>query len=211
MSPLARVAVAGVSAAAFALVLSACVPAAETAAPSAGSVSSSAAPSATASASPTASATPTPTPTRALPASCDGVYSAAMRSTLENEIAPLNDSEVTLLSTAQAPLLELLQTVPTLRCTWGGPGDRGLATNVSIIDTTQAATIRDALASAGFGCDDADGTTTCVIEQRGVSLEDRPYERGETQAISGDIWVSTSWINVNPDGYTQDILSTVGG
>lgn len=209
MSPLARVAVAGAGAAAFALVLSACVPAAETAAPSAGSVSSTAAPSRTASATPTPTASATPA--TALPSSCDAVYSETMRTTLENEIAPLNDAEVTLLSTAQAPLLELLQTVPTLRCTWGGPGDRGLATNVSIVDTTQAATIRDALASAGFGCDDADGTTTCVIEQRGVSLEDRPYERGETQAISGDIWVSTSWINVNPDGYTQDILSTVGG
>ena len=209
MSPLARVAVAGVSAAAFALVLSACVPAAETAAPSAGSVSSSAAPSRTASATPTPTASATPA--TALPSSCDAVYSETMRTTLENEISPLNDPAVTLLSSAQAPLLELLQTVPTLRCTWGGPGDRGLATNVSIVDTTQAATIRDALASAGFGCDDADGTTTCVIEQRGVSLEDRPYERGETQAISGDIWVSTSWINVNPDGYTQDILSTVGG
>ncbi|PTT22818.1 hypothetical protein DBR36_01270 [Microbacterium sp. HMWF026] len=209
MSPLARVAVAGVTAAAVALVLSACVPEAETAAPSAGPVSSSAAPSQTSSATPTP--TVSATPATALPASCDGVYSAAMRSTLENEISPLNDPEVTLLSSAQAPLLELLQTIPTLRCTWGGPGDRGLATNVSIVDATQAATIRDALTGSGFGCDDADGTITCRIEQRGVSLEDRPYERGETQAIMGDIWVSTSWINVNPEGYTQDILSTVGG
>jgi hypothetical protein len=209
MSPLARVAVAGVTAAAVALVLSACVPEAETAAPTAGPVSSSAAPSQTASATPTP--TVSATPATALPASCDGVYSSAMRSTLENEISPLNDPEVTLLSSAQAPLLELLQTIPTLRCTWGGPGDRGLATNISIVDATQAATIRDALTGSGFGCDDADGTTTCRIEQRGVSLEDRPYERGETQAIKGDIWVSTSWINVNPEGYTQDILSTVGG
>ncbi|MFJ4037867.1 hypothetical protein ACIPVB_07250 [Microbacterium sp. NPDC090007] len=209
MSPLVRVGIAGVVGAVLAVFLSACVPETESTAPTSGPASSSAAPSSTASATPTP--TVSATPTTALPASCDGVYSEAMRTTLENEIAPLNDPQVTLLSTAQAPLLELLQSVPTVRCTWGGPGDRGLATNVSVVDPGQAAIIRDALSGAGFGCDDADGVTTCRIEQRGVSLEDRPYERGETQAIAGDIWVSTSWINENPEGYTQDILSTVGG
>ena len=121
----------------------------------------------------------------------------------------MNDPGVTLLSTEQAPLLELLDVVPTLRCSWGTPSERGLATNVSIVDEAQAATVRDTLAASGFGCEETGGATTCRIEQRGVSLDDLPFERGEVQAVSGELWVTTAWINVDPEGYTEDILSTV--
>ncbi|MDQ1173300.1 hypothetical protein QE430_001607 [Microbacterium testaceum] len=212
MSPLARVGALGAAAAVVALALTACVPEAETGAANTSTPSADATtPAPVASSTPTPTPTPTATPTTALPASCDDIYSAAMRSTLEAQVPPLNDPGITLLSTDQAPLLELLAAVPTLRCTWGAPSDTGMATNVSVIDAAQAATVTGALTDAGFGCESSGDATICRIDQRGVSLDDKPYERGETQAVSPStgLWISTSWINVNPDGYTEDILATL--
>lgn len=204
MSPLVRAAAFGGVAAVAIVAMSACVP--ETA-PSAPQSSASARPSASETAS-NAGASPTPTAS-ALPASCDDIYSAPMLSTLTADVPPLNDPGVTLLSTDQAPLLELLDAVPTLRCSWGEPGDRGLSTNVSVVSAAQADTVRETLRSAGFGCDTQGEATVCRIEQRGVSLEDKPYVRGETQAVSGEYWITTSWVNIDPDGYTQDILAVL--
>ncbi|WP_285135865.1 hypothetical protein [Microbacterium sp. lyk4-40-TSB-66] len=216
MFPLARTGVVGVAAAVLALTLTACLPDAETdAAPTSTAVPETTASSTTgpAKATPSVASTPTVTeqPATSLPTSCDDIYSAGMRSTLDALVPPLNDPGVTLLSTDQAPLLELLASVPTLRCTWGAPSEVGMATNVSVIDTSQMAAVTSALTEAGFGCETTAVATICRVEQRGVSLDDKPYERGETQALSPatGLWVSTSWINVNPDGYTEDILATL--
>jgi hypothetical protein len=216
MSPLARVGAVGVAAAALALTLTACLPDAETSgAPTSATSPGTAAPAPTGPTIPTPSVVSTPTvteqPAMMLPASCDDIYSVGMRSTLDAQVPPLNDPGVSLLSTDQAPLLELLASVPTLRCTWGAPSEVGMATNVSVIDPPQMATVTDALTDAGFGCETSEAATICRVEQRGVSLDDKPYERGETQAVSPatGLWVSTSWINVNPDGYTEDILATL--
>lgn len=216
MSPLARVGAVGVAAAALALTLTACLPDAETG----GAPMSSPSPESTApatagptSAIPSVASTPTATeqPAIRLPDSCEDIYSAGMRSTLDAQVPPLNDPGVSLLSTDQAPLLELLASVSTLRCTWGAPSEVGMATNVSVIDPSQMAAVTRALTDAGFGCETSAAATICRIEQRGVSLDDNPYERGETQAVSAatGLWVSTSWININPDGYTEDILATL--
>jgi hypothetical protein len=193
---------AAVAAAALAVLLSGCVP----------EPASSPAPSgstAPASASAAPSEAPTETPAAGLPADCADVYTADLRATLEGEGLPLNDPGITMYSTQNATLLELLDTVPTLRCTWGAPGEVGLATNVSLIDAGQSATVSDALAAAGFGCEDADGATICRIEQRGVTLEDAEYVRGETHALRGDLWIATGWLNLDPEGYTEDILATL--
>lgn len=214
MSPLARTVVVGSVALTLALSLSACVPE-PTASPGASASASATteAPTLTPAATPTATPTPTPEPTpgTALPASCEQAFSEGQRAALQEQGLPLNDPGVTLLSTDQAALLELLATVPTIRCSWGTPSERGIATNVSIVDQAQAAGVRDTLASAGFGCEESGSATVCRIEQRGVSLDDVPFERGEVQALAGDVWVTTSWINVDVSGYTEDILSTVVG
>ncbi|MCC4249111.1 hypothetical protein [Microbacterium testaceum] len=206
MPALARVVAVGSVAAALAVILSACVP----------EPVPTASPSVEASV-PGDPGTPTPIPsstvppTTALPATCDDIYSDAMRAVLEEQNPPLNDPVVTLLATEQAPLLELLDVVPTLRCSWGTPSERGLATNVSIVDAEQAALVRNTLTTSGFECQDSGDATICRLEQRGVSLDDVPFERGEVQALRGEVWVATSWINFDPEGYTEDILSTVAG
>lgn len=201
---LRRAALLGVTALA-AVALAGCVPEPGGPAPS-GSASSSPAPTSTESAS--------PTPTEAagaLPADCAAAYSSAMLSSLEAENPPLNDPGITLLSTDQAPLLELLESVPTLRCTWGVPSESGLATNVSAVDGAQAADVLAALTEAGFGCEEDGDATLCRIEQRGVDLDSREYVRGETHGIAGGFWVATNWVNFAPDGYTEDILATLRG
>ncbi|WP_194408947.1 hypothetical protein [Microbacterium cremeum] len=174
---------------------------------------------------PTASATldkPTPGPSVSpietelpdagfdVPASCEQIYSAAMLSRLQSENPPLNDPGVTMLSTENADLLEVIHSgAPTLRCSWGQPSEFGLATNVTAIEAEQAADIESALQSAGFGCEALGGGTVCRIEQRGITLDDQEYTRGETHYLGDGAIVTTAWINFSPDGYTEDIVSTL--
>jgi hypothetical protein len=146
----------------------------------------------------------------ALPDDCTKIYSAQMLSSLEQQNPPLNDPAVTMYSTENAALLENFDTLPTLRCSWGPAGDTGLATNVTIVDAAQSEAVKSELAQAGFGCGEENGATVCRIEQRGVNLDDVPYTRGETHAVRENLWISTAWLNFTPEGYTEDILATLG-
>ena len=147
-----------------------------------------------------------------VPASCEDIYSDAMLALLQSENPPLNDPGVTMLSTENADLLEVLHSgAPTLRCSWGQPSEVGLATNVTAIDAEQAAAIESALPAAGFGCEELGEGTVCRIEQRGVTLDDEEYTRGETHYIGDGGVVTTAWINFNPDGYTEDVVATLWG
>lgn len=147
-----------------------------------------------------------------VPTSCEDIYSDAMLAQLQSENPPLNDPGVTMLSTENAYLLEVVHSgAPTLRCSWGQPSEVGLATNVTAIDAEQPAAIESALAAAGFGCETLGDGTVCRIEQRGVTLDDEEYTRGETHYIGDGAVVTTAWINFNPDGYTEDIVATLWG
>lgn len=175
------------------------------------------------SATPSATAeTPLPTPTPletnlpdagfVLPGSCEGIYSAAMLASLQAANPPLNDPGVTMNATQNVDALELLSSgIPTIRCSWGQPSESGLATNVSVIDAAQAAALTDALRAAGFGCQTMWDGTLCEIAQRTVNLDDQEVEFGETHFLRGDGWVSTAWVNFTPEGYTEDIVSTLWG
>jgi hypothetical protein len=158
---------------------------------------------------------PSATPTAAgfdLPEACEQMYSADMLASLQVANPPLNDPGVTMLSAQNVAILEILDSgVPTLRCTWGTPSEMGLATNVSVVDAAQATSVVTALTQAGFGCEDLADGTVCRIEQRGVTLDDEEYTRGETHYVGGGGLVSTQWINFNPDGYTEDVVATIWG
>lgn len=174
-------------------------------------------PSATATATATAtpSATPSPTPSGTpapafgLPADCESLYSPAMLASLEAENPPLNDPGVTMLSTQDVDLLEIIDGADTIRCSWGAPGELGLATNVTVIDADQAEFIADELAVSGFDCAAHAGGTLCRAEQKGVTQDDVEYASGETHFVGAGAWVSTAWINFSPDGYTEDIVATL--
>lgn len=178
-----------------------------------------------ATAEPTASVSPRPTgasPTPIetelpgaefeVPAACEDIYSAAMLDSLEADNPPLNDPGVTMYSTQNVDLLQIIDSgAPTLRCSWGTPGEYGLATNVTAVDAAQAELIGQQLAGTGFACETLGEGTICRIEEKGVTLDDEIYNGGETHYIGGGGWVSTSWINFDPEGYTEDIVDTIWG
>jgi hypothetical protein len=182
-------------------------------------------PSATPSSSPTVTLKePTPSPSMSpvetekpqasfeVPGSCEQIYSAAMLAQLQSANPPLNDPGVTMLSTENADLLELIHSgAPTLRCSWGQPSEYGLATNVTAIDAKTAADVAAALPAAGFGCEALGDGTVCRIEQKGVTLDDEEYVRGETHYIGEGGLVTTAWINFAPVGYTEDVVATLWG
>jgi hypothetical protein len=147
-----------------------------------------------------------------VPAACEEIYSAEMLAELQAANPPLNDPGVTMLSTENADLLEIIHGgAPTLRCSWGQPSEYGLATNVTAVDAEQTAAILDALPVAGFGCEALGEGTVCRIEQRGVTLDDEEYVRGETHYIGGGGLVTTAYINFALEGYTEDIVATLWG
>ena len=148
----------------------------------------------------------------ALPSSCEEIYSAEMLAELQAANPPLNDPGVTMLSSENAELLEIIHGGdPTNRCSWGEPSEFGLATNVTVIDQAQSAALAEALPAAGFGCEPLGDGTICRIEQRGITLDDEEYTRGETHYIGGGALVTTAWINFAPEGYTEDIVATLWG
>jgi hypothetical protein len=174
-------------------------------------------PTATA-ADPTPSSTAAPTPTETpragleVPATCEQIYSPAMLAELQAANPPLNDPGVTMLSTENADLLEIIHGgAQTLRCSWGGPGEHGLATNVTAIDAAQASAILAALPAAGFGCEALGDGTVCRVEQKGITLDDEEYTRGETHYVGDGGLVTTAWINFAPEGYTEDVVGVLWG
>lgn len=181
------------------------------------------APQATTDPTPSVSITPTgqtPTPIETqlpdagfeVPAACEEIYSAAMLDFLEAENPPLNDPGVTMLSTQDVDLIQIIEGgAPTIRCSWGMPGEYGLATNVTSVDAAQAAAIQLALAESGFACEPLGEGTVCRFDQKGITQDDEEYASGETHYVGGGGWVSTAWINFTPEGYTEDIVETVWG
>ncbi|WP_194397941.1 hypothetical protein [Microbacterium atlanticum] len=148
----------------------------------------------------------------AVPRACEEIYSSAMLAQLQSANPPLNDPGVTLLSTENADLLDIIDGASTtLRCSWGQPSEFGLATNVTAIDDEQAAAALAALPPAGFACETLGDGTVCRIEQRGITLDDEEYTRGETHYIGDGGLVTTAWIDFSPEGYTEDIVATLWG
>jgi hypothetical protein len=158
--------------------------------------------------------TPTAAPTSpsdaaALPEDCESAFTPALLASMSERGLPLNAPGVTLLSTQQGGLLELKSSLDALHCTWGAPGPVGISTDVSRIDGSIASQVVAALGAAGFACDTSGETTTCEIEQRGVDFDGNEYVRGEEHAVRPDVWISSSWVNVDTAGYLDDILSAL--
>lgn len=154
-----------------------------------------------------ASASASPAADISIPVSCEDIYSAGMLSLLQSGNPPLNDPGVTMDSTEVPAALEMLRSgAQTLRCSWGLPSSYGLATNVTIVDAEQTATVLDALDAAGFACGDLADGTVCRVQQ---SDEENAF--GESHFLRANGWVSTRWINFGPQGYTEDIVATLWG
>ncbi len=177
--------------------------------PTAGTATPDASPSATPQPSPSAGA---PGQGIALSASCDDIYSPSMRGVLEANVAPMNDPGVTMPSTQNADALALLESgLPTLRCTWGYPSEKGIATSVAIVEPAVESDLVAALVDSGFACGDAQGGTLCRFTETLLSYDDQLVEKGETHFFRDNGWVATVWLNYGPEGYTEDIAATIWG
>ncbi|MGW9114006.1 hypothetical protein [Microbacterium sp. NPDC055683] len=159
-----------------------------------------------------AASTPTAEPSDgiALPAGCEQVWSPEALAILSEDVGPLNDPGLTMLSTEVVPALEVLDTVPSLRCTWGLPSDVGIATTVAIIDDAQADAVLAALQERSFSCEDRVVVTRCELRE---TFDGAPAgEGGEIHVLGGNGWVSTHWLNadVEPE-YTDDVIATLWG
>ncbi len=197
---------------AVALLAAGCAP--EPAAAPAGSASTATTAASRPSAAPTAEPTPGATASDdiAVPSACAALYSAEMTATLNAQLPPLNDPGVTLFSSQNSAALELLDSgIPTLRCTWGAPSTAGLATNVSIVGADAARSLQNALAAEGFGCEAVSGGTECSIQKQTIDLDDKLVTTGEVHYFRGNGWICTAYVDVIPDGYTQDIVDVLWG
>lgn len=146
-----------------------------------------------------------------LPAACPDIYSPAMLATLNSDTPPLNDPGVTLLTTEMTTGLEILDVAPTIRCSWGLPSGYGLATSVTIVDDEQVSALTQAMLDKGMACEAQDGGTLCRVQGDDREGDTIVASFGETHFLGGNGWVATHWINVSPDGYTEDIISTLWG
>lgn len=163
--------------------------------------------------------TPTPAPsasatetTDALPDDCTGIYSADMRAQLEAQAPPLNDPGITMLTTQIAEGLEVLDSgVTSLRCTWGLPSEHGLATSVAVVTADQATNLDAAFQNAGMSVQPLGDGTLYQVTQRVVTQDDELVTLGEVHYLGDGGWVATNWINVLPEGYTEDIVTTLWG
>lgn len=189
--------------------LAACAPEPE-ASPSAPPTTSSPRPSSAAPSS-SPSATEDTGTALVLPAACEDIYSDAMFAEMTATAPPLNDPGLTILSTEMAVGLELLDTAPTIRCTWGAPSEFGLSTNVTIVDAEQNAALEQSMRETGMTCTAFEGGTLCRIETEHLMDDDTVSKTGETHFLRGDGWVATHWINLAPEGYTEDIVATLWG
>ncbi|MGC5169440.1 hypothetical protein ACPW96_05715 [Micromonospora sp. DT81.3] len=194
-------------------VLAACAPQTPPATTPSESPSSTPRPTATGSAAPSESPTPVATEDPGssidLPAACEDIYSEELLATIAD--MPLNDPGVTLLSTEMTAGLEILETAPTIRCSWGLPSDFGLATNVTIVDAAQTQSLEQSMRDTGMECADYEQGTLCRIETEHLGEDDVVAKTGETHYLRGNGWVSTHWINFAPEGYTEDIVATLWG
>ena len=135
-----------------------------------------------------------------------------MRSELEANVAPMNDPGITMPSTHVADALAMLESgPPVLRCTWGYPSERGIATTVAVIDPAAASDLIAALGNAGFTCGDAQGGTLCRFDETLLDFEDNLVDKGETHFFRGNGWVSTVWLDYGPTGYTEDVAAMIWG
>ncbi len=162
---------------------------------------------------------PSPTPSEtagageeiALPAACEELYSAAMLASLQRR-APLNDPGVTMNSTQNVGALEILTPASRRSAARGAPrASPGSPRTCRSSTPAQSAAVSDALRSAGFACEPIEGGTVCRTEQTVITQDDEQVTLSETHFLRGNGWISTATINFEPEGYTEDIVSTLWG
>lgn len=160
---------------------------------------------------PTTSESPTlvPTPVASvIPASCDKIYTANWASTLSpNVLNPSWARSAGLIGSNNDIAKQLLRENAQLSCVWGASSAQGtdyLVTTLATVSADQAATAQAALKAAGYDCVSQSGGVRCVLQST-----NSVGTWGETAFFKDNVWISTFWQNLGPDGYTSDIIDTL--
>ena len=64
---------------------------------------------------------------------------------------------------------------------------------------------------AGFTAEPFGDGVIYRAEKELIDQDDQVVSLGETHYLQSDGWVATRWINVHPEGYTEDVVTTVWG
>lgn len=164
--------------------------------------------------------TPTPEPSPTVPArvpgeipdDCTGLYTIDWSDELDGLV--LNppwteepDAGSPFWGSSDTGAITVLEATTQVTCLWVGPdgaSEVGLVTNVASVTADQVDSMIEYLPDNGYNCyAELDGTR-CLIEQStetGVS--------GESHFFRDGIWLATQWANVDADGYTHDMISTI--
>ncbi|MFD4421799.1 hypothetical protein ACFWN7_09875 [Agromyces sp. NPDC058484] len=149
-----------------------------------------------------------------IPASCEGIYTRDWTPDFEGLVlnpAWTNEPNSGVrFGSRDEVAVHVLETTTKVTCKWGNPkggSDRGLTTNVAVVDVAQATAMREHFETVGYSCYDELEGTRCVIE-----TEPTPDgQSGESHFLRDDVWVATLWVNAGPDGYTHDIVTAIFG
>lgn len=160
---------------------------------------------------PASPSTSTPHTTAPHPTSCADIYTKDWASILAPLVlnpawADAPDSGARF-GTDDADLETVLKQTTGVTCVWaaaGGGSGEGLTTNVAFLADAQVSSVEERLKLLDFACSGERGGLRCAIDH--VTDEGA---WGETHFIRGGIWIATNWVNSNPDGYTDDIVTTV--
>ena len=175
---------------------------------------STAQPTQTATTSPTATAAPTPTtepapptgPIARIPSDCSGLYSEGMWALLTGAASELNPPDYKTVAeriTSPEVAAVLAGLPPGLTCHWRVNLHSGIGTDVVPIDPVLAADVESMLAASGYTAIAEPWGTRWVIEFT------EEYTWGESHTMVGGVWFATAWLEIAPDGYTADMVSTI--
>ncbi|MGO3886490.1 MAG: hypothetical protein ACTJHU_09350 [Mycetocola sp.] len=146
-------------------------------------------------------------PLVSVPTDCSALYSPGMLEFLNSTGLPLNDESVKdVVGTDDPQLQELIRSHTTLHCAWGGAGEYGLSTNVTVVTSDVQERVLARLGELGFECGDDGNGTRCVLNE----VWDQA-SGGETHVLRDGLWIATDWVNFGPSNYTSDIVNTLFG
>lgn len=156
-----------------------------------------------------ATSAPVPTPVASvIPGSCAKIYTTDWATQLSpNVLNPSWSKSAGLIGSNNDTAQALLRQTAQLTCVWGATDAEGtnyLVTTLAVVTSDQAAAAQAALKAASYDCVTQYSGVKCVIQSTNSA-----GTWGETAFFKDNVWISTFWQNLGPDGYTNDIINTL--
>ncbi|KQO98513.1 hypothetical protein [Leifsonia sp. Leaf264] len=164
---------------------------------------------------PPATSTPSPT-TRAvaIPGDCRNIYTKDWTPEMHGEVLnPAWSLEEQNANTGRAhdeQFATLLDATSEITCAWHGPyggNDMMLRTDIARLTAEQFDGAVVHAQDLGWNCYEELGGTRCVTETAMTADGNNGY----SYFFRDGIWISTRWTNLQPDGYTHDIVKALFG